>query len=110
MFYDFVTKYTDIFFVEKMRGFSFFSTKSIGLLEILTFEILIKTLTNNIFGFEQPGPNQLISITDLSKTIPKTLKHVPAQNNSKTLDLSCKTDLEDFQNYFGKERSKDLDF
>ena len=44
MFYDFITKYTDIF-VEKMRealSFSHFSTKNIGIFQILMFEILTK--------------------------------------------------------------------
>ena len=48
MFYDFITKYTDIF-CEKMREafamqklLTFFSTKIIGIYEILTFEILTK--------------------------------------------------------------------
>ena len=51
MFYDFITKYTDIFFDRKMRSFCnakashIFSTKNIGaenigVIEILTFEIL----------------------------------------------------------------------
>ena len=50
MFYDFITKYTNIF-VEKMREafalqkpLTFFSTKNIGIYQILTFEILTKRL------------------------------------------------------------------
>ena len=46
MFYDFITKHTE-FFVEKMReafakAILIFSTKYIGVFEILTFEILTK--------------------------------------------------------------------
>ena len=59
MFYDFLTKYTDIF-VEKMKEafalqklFTFFQQKNIGKFEILTFEILTSLV------FEQPGPEEL---------------------------------------------------
>ena len=49
---------TLIVFVEKMRiAFHIFSTKNIGLLEILMFEILTKMLTNDIVSFEQVNPD-----------------------------------------------------
>ena len=42
VFYDYITKFTDIF-VEKLReAFALFSTKNIGKFQILTFEILMK--------------------------------------------------------------------
>ena len=48
MFYDFITKYTDIF-VEKIREafamqkfLTFFQQKNIGIFQILVFEILTK--------------------------------------------------------------------
>ena len=50
-----------IFFVEKMRealqckSFSDFSTKNIGIFEILTFEDFNDTLTNDVVSSEQPG-------------------------------------------------------
>ena len=57
MFYDFITKHTEIFFVEKMRKafalqrlLTFFSTKNIGIFEN-------ETLTNDVVSFEQPGPD-----------------------------------------------------
>ena len=34
-----------------------FLTKNIGIFEILTFEILKKTITINVVSFEQPGPD-----------------------------------------------------
>ena len=52
-----------IFFVEKMREafamqklLTFFSTRNIGKFQIFTFEILTKTLTNDIVSFEQLDP------------------------------------------------------
>ena len=48
MFYDFITKYTDIFVEKNVRSFSsakafhIFSTKYIGVFEILMLEILTK--------------------------------------------------------------------
>ena len=33
-----------------------FSTKNIGIYQIIMFEILTKTLTNDVVSFEQPGP------------------------------------------------------
>ena len=50
---------TLIFFVEKMReafASHIFSTKNIGIFQILTFEILTKHLTNDVVSFEQLGP------------------------------------------------------
>ena len=47
MFYNFITKYTDIFFVEKnekVRKLHTIFNKNIGILEILAFEILRKRL------------------------------------------------------------------
>ena len=58
MFYDFITTYTDIFCRKNERSFCsakashIFSTKNIGIFEILKFEIL----TNDNVSFEQPGP------------------------------------------------------
>ena len=58
MFYDFITKYTEIFCRKNERSFCtakashIFSTKYIGKYQILTFEIL----TNDVVSFEQPGP------------------------------------------------------
>ena len=34
-----------------------FSTKNIGIFEILMFEILTKTLTKDVVSFEQPSPD-----------------------------------------------------
>ena len=46
MFYDFITKYTDIFVKKgkplQCKSFSYFSTKNTGIFQILTFEILTK--------------------------------------------------------------------
>ena len=48
LFYDFITKYSDTFFVEKMRkllhckSFSHFFNKNIGKFQTLTFEISTK--------------------------------------------------------------------
>ena len=52
------------FFVEKWekllqcnaKASHIFSTKNIGLFEILMVEILNDTLTNDVVSFEQPGP------------------------------------------------------
>ena len=56
MFYDFITKYTDNL-LKKMREAShIFSTKNIGIFEILMFEIFNVSLTNDIVSFERPGP------------------------------------------------------
>ena len=35
---------------------TFFSTKNIGVFEILKFENFNETLTNDVVSFEQPGP------------------------------------------------------
>ena len=65
MFHDFITKYTDIFCRKNERSFCtakashIFSTKNIGIFQILTFEILNETLTNKVVSFEQPGPDLL---------------------------------------------------
>ena len=55
MFYDFITKYTDIFCCKNERSFCnakashIFSTKFIGIFEILTFEILMsRKLTTSL--------------------------------------------------------------
>ena len=54
MFYVHITKYTAIF-VEKMREAShIFFNKNIGVLEILTFEML----TNDVVSFEQSDPGE----------------------------------------------------
>ena len=45
---------TEAFAMQKLL--SFFSTKNIGVFEILTFEIITKMLTNHVVSFEQPGP------------------------------------------------------
>ena len=61
MFYNFITKYSDIFVAKMREAFAvqklltFFSTKNIGLFQILTFENINKTLTNDVFSFEQPA-------------------------------------------------------
>ena len=62
MFYDFITKYTDIF-VEKMteafamQASHIFFNKNIGVFEILKFlRNFNETLTNDVVSFEQPGP------------------------------------------------------
>ena len=59
MFYNFITKYTDIFYRKNERSFCncktfsyFFSTKYIGLFEILNFN---KMLTSDVISFEQTG-------------------------------------------------------
>ena len=63
MFYDFITKYTEFFFLKKWqkllqcKSFLHFFNKNIGVFEILTFDILKKTpLTNDVVSFEQLGP------------------------------------------------------
>ena len=53
MFYDFITKYTEIFLLKKMR--EFFSTKNIGIFEILRFEILTKCELMTSLVLEQAG-------------------------------------------------------
>ena len=42
MFYDFITKYTNIFVKKNVRSFCKKSTKNIGVFEIFKFEILTK--------------------------------------------------------------------
>ena len=42
MFYDFLTKYTEIFCGKNERASQIFSTKNIGIFAILTVEILTK--------------------------------------------------------------------
>ena len=62
MFYDFITKYTDIF-VEKMKKtfaiqklLTFFSTKKYwGIWDINVWNFN-ETLTNDVVSFEQQGP------------------------------------------------------
>ena len=51
--------YIDIFVEKKTRKAShifFFSTKNIGIVEILMLEIFFVSLSNQIVRFEQPGP------------------------------------------------------
>ena len=62
MFYDFITKYTDIF-VEKMRAafalqklLTFFQQKIFAYL-IYKVRNLNETLTNIVISFKQPGPD-----------------------------------------------------
>ena len=56
-----MTKYTDIYYksessILQCKSFSHFFNKKYWRFEILTFEILMKHLTNNVVSFEQPGP------------------------------------------------------
>ena len=46
---------------------TFFSTKHIGIFQILTFEILNETLTKDVVSFEQPGPGSCASLNPLIK-------------------------------------------
>ena len=61
MFHDFITKYT-YFLLKNERSFctakasDSFSTKNIGIFEILTFEIFNEALTNDVVSFEQQDP------------------------------------------------------
>ena len=71
MFYDFITKYFDIF-VEKMP-LTFFSTKNIGIFQILILKTFNETLTSSVVSFEQLGPDwglhvksSLFSVEDLN--------------------------------------------
>ena len=62
MYYDFMTKYTEIFCLKSERSFCTakashsFPTKNIGMSEKLTYEKFNETLTNEVVSFEQPGP------------------------------------------------------
>ena len=59
MFYNYISKYTEIFCCTA-KASHIFSTKNIGIFEILTFEIFKETLTNDVDSFEQPGPGEQI--------------------------------------------------
>ena len=56
--------YTDIFVEKNERSFRtakashIFSSKNIGVFQILTFEILTKMVTNDVVNFKQLGPDQ----------------------------------------------------
>ena len=41
-----------------------FSTKSIGIFEILVIEIFYELLTNDVVSFEQPGPESVAGISN----------------------------------------------
>ena len=56
MFYNFLTKYTDIF-VEKNDSFlHFFQQKILVYFRYFNVWIFNETLTNDVVSFEQPGP------------------------------------------------------
>ena len=65
MFYDFITKYTDIF-ADKMREafalqklLTFFQQKILANLRYLKYVWNFnETLTNDVVSFEQPGPGR----------------------------------------------------
>ena len=65
MFYDFITKYTDICYRKRekplqCKTLSHFLNKNIGIFQILTYEILTKNLTNDVVSFKQPGHGEHI--------------------------------------------------
>ena len=51
-----------------------FSTKNIGISEILTFEILTNVHINDVVNFEQPGPRLFLSVCLLESLLVKIVQ------------------------------------
>ena len=64
MFYNFISKYTDVFVGKMREAFHIFFNRNIGVFVINNICNFNETLINNVVSFEQPG---LSASADMSK-------------------------------------------
>ena len=69
MFYDFLTKYTDIFCWKNERSFPhFFNKKYLHIWDINVWNFNV-SLTNDVVSFEQPDPGVYVWLKSLLATL-----------------------------------------